>query len=251
VNEDDDFDGFELVADSYCAHMVEAVHAIVHASDIRQMWELHDNPGSAEWYDLAEESMMLAKYGFLLACIATEAGANSLLKNTCNLPTALYSDLEKLQTLNKFELFALVNGTPLDRGRNEYARMLQVVKLRNEFFHPKRAVITIENSPDERSAQPLPGGRAYPSALEAVESNSAKAIVADALSFVSWVIFDTCKLKAADGARLLLISALRMNPFYDSREHGARSREQEFWPPAPCSPLPAYRSAAHFPRSHQ
>jgi hypothetical protein len=48
----------------------------------------------------------------------------------------------------------------------------------------------------------------------------------------------------------LLISALQMGPFYDSREHGAGSREQEFWLPAPCSPPHAYWSAAHFPRSH-
>src|SRR5262249_46461369 len=132
---------------------------------------------------------------------AVECGANALLESAPGVGKSLYEDLEKLGTLNKFELFALLRGNPLDRGCDIFGKMKEVWKLRNDFFHPKAKELEFVPGQPDRFVERSIGNRNYPTALDALEYVHAVALVGDILRFVSWVLFDVCRFSVTDGGR--------------------------------------------------
>jgi len=186
----------EVETHYYCGIMLEAVTAAVAAHDwVAQAAAEGD---TASGYECHQNSGILARYAFMTACIAAEAGANALLEAAPSVRSSLYRDLEKLQTLNKYEVYALVNGTPLDRGSEAYRRMKIVLQRRNAFFHPKRVRMPLNAF--ERGHN---GGGAGPLALDVLGPDAALPMVADILHFVAWVVCDTCGHAVRDGASKL------------------------------------------------
>jgi hypothetical protein len=58
----------------------------------------------------------------------------------------LKEDAEKLTTMSKFEISAIINGGTFDRGDNRVACMKELNTLRNDYVHPKVRNIPIEIS---------------------------------------------------------------------------------------------------------
>lgn len=182
-------------ANYYCGIMSEAVTAAVAAHDwIAQATAEGD---TASGHECQQNSGILARYAFMTACIAAEAGANALLETAPNVRSSLYRDLERLQTLNKYELYALVNGTPLERGAEAYRRMKIVVKGRNDLFHPKRVRVLLTSFGRRQR------GGVVPLALDVLGPDCALPMVADILQFVAWVVCDTCGHPVRQGASKL------------------------------------------------
>ncbi len=144
-----------------------------------------------------------ARFAFFMACVAAESGANALLESAEGMSRSLYRDLEKLQTLNKYEVYCLANRTALDRSASTYGRMKSVLKLRNRFFHPKR--VRVPSSPVGSScgASRFVLDTSKEPVLDLLMPDQAIAMVADVLKFVAWVVFDLCHHSADDGRRLL------------------------------------------------
>lgn len=192
-----------VAAHFYCGLMVEAVHAVVSSHDLNQQALRFDHEGSSAAYEYCAQAGMMARYGFLTGCIAVESAANAILEGTPGICKSLYADLEKLSTLNKFDVFALVQGKPLDRGCDTYAKMKDVWKLRNDFFHPKERLLHLSSEPPYSILERASGTRNYPNALDVLEPAHAIALIGDMLRFLAWVVFDTCGMSLQDGARLL------------------------------------------------
>ncbi len=148
---------------------------------------------------------MYCRYAFLLAANALEAAANALIlgMKTSN---ASYSDLEKLPTLLKYEVFCLARGKELDRGNAIYARVKDVVRCRNAFVHPKPMNASFQLSGDGKEVEfrvPKTGTREHPTYYSIFEPNHACEAIGDILAFVSWVVFDVCAYEQKEGVMLI------------------------------------------------
>jgi hypothetical protein len=188
---------------AYNAIMMEAVHSAYSAHQWRSASSCESDRGDTlSAYECGTNAGIAARYAFCTACIAAEAGANALLRSTPGISTSLYRDLEKLQTLNKYEVFALVHQLPLDRSNDIYGKMKTVVGLRNDFFHPKQAMVELADT-ESGIREETVSGRILPAALDFLDPRHAIPIVGDILRFISWVVFDTCKLSLKDGAEAL------------------------------------------------
>src|SRR5262245_29195615 len=157
--------------------MIEAVHAVVSSHDWIEHAATDCSDDDVAEYDCRMNAGIMARYGFLTACIAVECGANALLESAPGVGKSLYEDLEKLGTLNKFELFALLRGNPLDRGCDIFGKMKEVWKLRNDFFHPKAKELEFVPGQPDRFVERSIGNRNYPTALDALEYVHAVALV--------------------------------------------------------------------------
>lgn len=154
---------------------------------------------------LAVSAGMYCRYAFLLAANALEAAANALILGM-ETSQASYSDLEKLPTLLKFEVFCLAKGKYLDRGNAMYARIKDVVRCRNEFVHPKPKKASFKLSDDGKEVEfqvPRTGTREHPTYYSIFEPSHACEAIGDILAFISWVVFDICAYEQKEGVLLI------------------------------------------------
>jgi hypothetical protein len=197
---------FTVAAHYYCGMMLEAVDSIMHAHRLEVEAKRIQDEDSLAYYDLMSSAGIHGRYGFLTACFAAEAGANALLESLPQIGKSLAEDLEKLKTINKFEVFALVLGKPLDRGNDLYKRMLQTIRLRNDFFHPKETKVEFASARETAGPQIIErpsGSRSYPTSLDFFEPKHGIDLIRDILAFVAWAVFDTCGLSLEEGSRKL------------------------------------------------
>jgi hypothetical protein len=97
---------FMVAAHYYCGMMLEAVDSVVHAHHSEREAKRRGDEDSLSEYELLRIAGPHARYGFLTACFAAEAGANALLESLPDISQSLVSDLEQLKTINKFEVSA-------------------------------------------------------------------------------------------------------------------------------------------------
>jgi hypothetical protein len=102
----------------------------------------------------------------------------------------------------------LAHGKKLDRSNAHYARVLDVVKCRNQFVHPKPRKVAFRSVTQDRFDDPeitvsKTKVRGYPTAFTLFEPAHARVAIGDILAFVSWVVFDVCDLTLEDGSMQL------------------------------------------------
>lgn len=77
------------------------------------------------------------RYGrasILTSALLLEAVANCLF---ADIEGKFRDDADKLPAISKFDLYARLNSKLLDRGRIEVQRISELIKLRDQFVHPK------------------------------------------------------------------------------------------------------------------
>ena len=195
---------WRMSAHRYCALMGEAIYSLVQSYRMKQRATQLERGGddSSTGYSMMSESEIFARYAFLLASNALENCAFSLLANSKKLSSPLLEDIDKLSTLNKFELFSLIHGKEVIRGDDRYAKVKEVIKCRNAFVHPKCIMVPMKRNPD----RPIPkvvGTREYPLAFEFVEVEQVALMIGDILRFIAWVVFDICGFSLAEGEQLI------------------------------------------------
>lgn len=193
---------FKVRAHFYCGLMGESISALVSAYRLRQEIEKMQRSGdnSQEISNLLTNVGILVRYAFLVACNALENSAYAILVNSGKLSTALAEDIDKLKTLNKFEVFALIHGKAINRGDNRYERLRQVVKCRNDFVHPKGTSVGVRH--DVAFAREV-SGRKYPLAFDFIELDQTAMMVGDILNFIAWAVFDLCEFSVQGGVQLI------------------------------------------------
>jgi len=153
-----------------------------------------DSTGSRTSADLQ------SRYAFLMFANALEAAANALLLEL-HLPDESYKELEKLNTLSKIFLFSDIKGCPADRGNHLINFIKEIINCRNEFVHPKPSMVEVDLS----EAKPVlltkkTKSKNYPLYFTEINFDHAIEALKDILSFLSWIVFDTCKYKLEEGA---------------------------------------------------
>ena len=69
--------------------------------------------------------------------LAIESAANICIESM-QLPKSLYEDIKKLSIIGKFNFFAYSKfNKTLDKSLNEYSILKSLIKVRNDFVHPK------------------------------------------------------------------------------------------------------------------
>jgi hypothetical protein len=85
-----------------------------------------------------------ARSSIISSVLVLECCANSLILSL-DIPKKLRDELDKLPLIAKFDSFLrLSNISSFDRGRNEVEKVFELIKLRNEFVHPKVVNIKTE-----------------------------------------------------------------------------------------------------------
>ena len=209
--------------DTYHGHMCEAIKSA------RSYFSLKEHAGKCrpddpDRHNLMEDSGMQCRYAFLMATNSLEAAANALLKGL-DISHALYGDLEKLSTLLKFEVVCIASGKKLDRDRDFFGRIKEIVRCRNEFVHPKPSLVPCGLAGDSKTLEPQlrrTKSRGYPLALEYLTPEHTKDAIGDILAFLSWVVFDICQCGIRDGAMALGCKSLCLSGDIDlfAREYG-------------------------------
>lgn len=193
-----------ITIDTYHEFMCEAFSALRSGlSYLKEAEDCEEDDAHRHW--LYIEAGMQCRYAFLLAANALESAANALLLGL-KTSNALYTDLEKLPTLLKFEIVCIALGKKLDRGNDLYAKIKEVVKCRNEFVHPKPKKATGSLTSDGKDVEinvARTKSRDYPTYFSIFEPKHARQAVGDILSFLAWVVFDTCEYSIKDGAMRL------------------------------------------------
>lgn len=94
-------------------------------------------------------------------------------------------------------------GKRLDQGDIKFGRIKDIINCRNEFVHPKPRKanysidgVTSEIKYDIKSTK----NRNYPMYFSEIKPKHVLSALEDALTFLSWVCFDICKLETQDGA---------------------------------------------------
>lgn len=78
-----------------------------------------------------------ARASISAATLTLECGANCLLE-TLAVPSGLREDLDRMPTLSKYDASLRLRGFGgLDRGRSEVQKVVELVRARNDFVHPK------------------------------------------------------------------------------------------------------------------
>jgi hypothetical protein len=193
-----------ITIDTYHEYMCEAFFALrsgLSSLDSAQTCEEDD----AQGYWLSVDANMQCRYSFLLAANSLEAAANAMLLNLDTTPS-LYNDLEKLPTLLKFEFVCISLGKRLDRGKDLYAKIKEVVRCRNEFVHPKPRKASCQLTEDKKDIEIVVSktkSRQYPQYFSLFEPKHAIMAIGDILSFLSWIAFDICGYSIKEGTMIL------------------------------------------------
>lgn len=145
---------------------------------------------------------MYCRYSFLMLANSLEAAANALLFSAYNTEKEFYEEVEKLNTLLKFQLFCRSFGAVLTRGDNRYSRVKELISCRNEFVHPKPRRVYFAFDPENSSVNykiKRSPERQYPHYFADLKPYHVLYALEDTLAFISWVCFDTCKLGISEG----------------------------------------------------
>jgi hypothetical protein len=195
---------FEVPIDTYHQYLLEAFSALSNSLTLLDYAE-KEHEDDNEKYDLTLEAGMKSRYAFLLASSGLEAAANALLLSL-EISTKQYEEYEKLSTLLKFEIFCLYKGKHLARNNSLYQKIKEVVKCRNEFVHPKPRNVTTAYSNETHDVEFLiekTKNNSYPLSFSLFEPKHTLSAIKDILTFVSWIVFDTCNYSVKDGSLLL------------------------------------------------
>lgn len=85
-----------------------------------------------------------SRASIISSALIIESCANCLIK-TLDISLKLKDELDKLPVIAKFETFLRLNGkSTFDRGNNKVEKIVELIKLRNEFVHPKVTNIKTE-----------------------------------------------------------------------------------------------------------
>ena len=85
-----------------------------------------------------------ARSSIISSALLIESCANCLL-SSLDISSKLGVDIDKLNVLAKFETYLRFNNVAtFDRGNNKVEKIVELIKLRNEFVHPKVASIKTE-----------------------------------------------------------------------------------------------------------
>jgi hypothetical protein len=149
------------------------------------------------------------RYAFLMIANSLEAAANALLLSR-KLEKSYYEEVEKLNTLLKFQLFCSLVGQNLNKGHNYYANVKEIIACRNEFVHPKpqRVIYEIEENTSNLIFNiKRTKIREYPHYFNEIRPKHSLIALKDTLGFLSWICFDICKFKIEEGAMILGVNS--------------------------------------------
>ncbi len=137
----------------------------------------------------------LARSSILATMLFVEACANTCL-DMLALDSAFASDVDRLPTLTKFDLFARLfrRRLPLDRSRHEVQQIVELKRLRDSFVHPKGQRIIWESwSPDESiSRSPRTKATDLPKILSFCGYEDTPRAMAAAHGFLRYFFRDLC-----------------------------------------------------------
>lgn len=142
------------------------------------------------------------RYAFLMIANSLEAGANSLILSL-NRDKDFYDEIEKFNTMLKFQIFCELSGKRLDKGNAICANIKDIIYCRNEFVHPKPRLVDYKI--DEASSKinyniKRTKVKQYPHYFSEVKPEHVLTALQDTLQFVSWICFDICKFGLQEGA---------------------------------------------------
>ncbi len=88
-----------------------------------------------------------ARASIIASVLSIESCANSLL-TSLELPKKFLQELDKLPAIGKLETYLRIeNKKNIDRGKSETQKVIELIKLRNDFVHPKIKKIESTISP--------------------------------------------------------------------------------------------------------
>lgn len=144
------------------------------------------------------------RYSFIMISNSIEAAANAFLISL-NFNKEYYEELERLNTLLKFQIFCDLNGKRLNQEDVKYARIKEIINCRNEFVHPKPKINVNSTSDDSAIIYDFKKTKTRNYPLYFIMINPYQVIDAleDTLTFISWICFDICKFGIKEGAMKL------------------------------------------------
>ena len=156
---------------------------------------------------------MRYRYAFLMAANSLEAAANALLLSLNFSTTTQYTDIERLPTLLKFDLFCKFNHRDLNRGDIKYAHVKELISARNEFVHPKpkRIEYSISETNNIQYSIPYSKNKRYPLYLYNFEDVHVLNAFQDVFGFIGWICFYICNFSVQDGSLLLGLNSVGHN----------------------------------------
>lgn len=183
--------------------MGEAIAAIVRADALRKASKQMVQEGDSTHYpdDILSDAGVFARYAFLVACNALDNCAFTILQNSAKIDKSMLEELDRLRTLTKFELFAMIHGKPFPRGDDRFGKVRKVIQCRNGFVHPKGLEVKIAE--DGKAIGRAAGSREYPLAFDFVEIDHVINMIGDILAFIAWVVFDVTGYGPKEGANLI------------------------------------------------
>jgi len=188
---------------TYHEYILEAIYTLRHGLSFYERAKLiPPDIGSDQSMIIAEIN---CRYSFLMISNSLESAANALLLSL-NLDKEYYDELERTSTLVKFQLFCDFRVERLNQGDIKFGRIKDIVSCRNEFVHPKprKANYSIDNLTSEiKFDVKSTKNRNYPTYFSEIKPLHVLTALEDALTFLSWVCFDICKLEIQDGASRL------------------------------------------------
>lgn len=155
-----------------------------------------------------------ARASIIASCLSIECFANCLLE-ALEVQSQLANEIDKMSALAKIDLFLSLKGIEtLDRGAEAVQKASELIKVRNDYVHPRVVIAPADLRPFEETAShfivPFSVTTTFWSALKIPkqslvwDGNAAGAVLKAIASFYALVLVD--KLKASDEelVRLLL-----------------------------------------------
>jgi hypothetical protein len=101
----------------------------------------------------AYEINRAARSSIAAAFLSIECFANGLI-DALNAPARLKEDLDKIPALAKIDLALGINEKePLDRGSTRVQKIADLIKVRNDYVHPKTVTTSAQMHPSEEDVQ--------------------------------------------------------------------------------------------------
>ena len=193
----------EISTSTYHEYILEAISALRFGLQYNEEAKLvPKDVGSDSSIDIAN---MYTRYSFLMRSNSIEAAANALLISV-KLNKKYYEELERLNTMLKFQIYCNLNGKRLNQGDVKYARIKEIINCRNEFVHPKPKIINVNFTSDDSEIGyevKKTKNRNYPLYFIMINPYQVIDALEDTLAFISWICFDICKFSIKEGAMKL------------------------------------------------
>jgi hypothetical protein len=158
------------------------------------VYEDTDKPG--EIHDKSNRRSAFARASIMNSAFLLEATANSCI-NTLELSKDLYTDIEKMRTLSKFEFYldSLNSEKEIDKGSIIVQKATDLISQRNSYVHPKHFRSKWEKI-DEKSHKVSLGESQFlklPKTLWRCKHCHAENSLKAAMNFVSYFFRDLCE----------------------------------------------------------